>query len=117
MFFITQLLLSFAYRYFSYDRALLDDEATAVREGIARRRIKFDLESLAEEDIDEQDIHVHLSSTGKLFDEDLLSFINVYFPSEFMAQESYHVKHTTNPEINRNGMFLFVFVLKVMLSA
>lgn len=42
-------------------------------------------------------------SNGRLIDDELLSFVNVYFPTEIMAHEAYHVRHTTNPEQNRNG--------------
>lgn len=70
-----------------------------------RRRAagRLDDDNLAQEDMDEQEISVNLSSSGRLLDDELLSFVNVYFATEFMAHDAYHVKHSTNPELNRNG--------------
>lgn len=83
---------------------------------MSRRRAtgRLDDDNLAQEDIDEQDINVHLSSTGRLLDDELLSFVNVYFANEFMAQEAYHVNHSTNPELNRNGLFQLYIPFKLL---
>jgi len=81
----------------------------------------LDINNLAEEDIDEQEITVNLTSNGRLIDDELLSFVNVYFPNEIMAHEAYHVRHTTNPEQNRNGntailsFFMMGFILLLLL--
>jgi len=69
----------------------------------SRRRGRLDIDNLAQEDIDGQEITVNLTNSGRLIDDDLLSFVNVYFPNEIMAHEAYQVRHFTNPEQNRNG--------------
>lgn len=74
---------------------------------VSRRRGRLDIDNLAQEDIDGQEITVNLTSNGRLIDDELLSFVNVYFPNEIMAHEAYQVRHFTNPEQNRNGNDLF----------
>ena len=36
-------------------------------------------------DIEDQEIDVNMSSNGRILDDELLDFIAVYFPNEFMA--------------------------------
>ncbi len=72
---------------------------------VTRRRGRLDIDNLAQEDIDEQEITVSMTSSGRLIDDDLLSFVNVYFPNEIMAHDAYQSRHTTNAEVNRNGIF------------
>jgi hypothetical protein len=40
-------------------------------------------------DIEDQEIDVNMSSNGRLLDDELLDFIAVYFPNEFMAHGIY----------------------------
>jgi hypothetical protein len=70
-----------------------------------RRRAagRLDLDNLAQEDIDEQEITVNLNQYGRLVDDELLSFVNVYFSNEILAHDAYHTRHATHPEVNRNG--------------
>jgi len=40
-------------------------------------------------DIEDEEIDVNMSSNGRLLDDELLDFIAVYFPNEFMAHGIY----------------------------
>ncbi|KAJ1411618.1 hypothetical protein B484DRAFT_182185 [Ochromonadaceae sp. CCMP2298] len=66
-----------------------------------RRRYLL-LEDVAE-DLDEEELSVHMAGGGRLQDDELLSFVNVYSPSEFMSHDAHHVAHPTHPELNRTG--------------
>jgi hypothetical protein len=46
---------------------------------------------------------VNLNQYGRLVDDELLSFVNVYFSNEILAHDAYHTRHATHPEVNRNG--------------
>lgn len=81
-------------------------DMTLFRRSVSTRRRaagRLDADNLAEEDIDDQEITVNLSSTGRLIDDELLSFVNVYFSNEILAHDAYHTRHATHPEVNRNG--------------
>lgn len=64
---------------------------------------RLEIENLAQEDVDEQEIVVNLGPNGRMIDDELLSFVNVYFSNEIQAHEAYQVKHATHPEVNRHG--------------
>lgn len=70
---------------------------------VGRRRAggRLDVENLADEDIDGQDINVLFSQNGKLIDDELRAWVNVYFSNELLAHEAYQIKHGTNPDLRR----------------
>lgn len=63
---------------------------------------------MAEEDIDDQDISVSIGKDGRLIDDELLSFVNVYFSNELLSHDAYQTNHATHPEVNRNGIIISV---------
>ena len=111
-----QLLQGDDLDYLQSNDAALELSSRMIRQPKPHRKRRLKIESLDMDDVEEQDIRVDMqmgetgtelvdssSQIGKLLDEELLSFVGVYFRDEFMSLDAYHINHSTNPEINRHG--------------
>lgn len=79
-------------------------EARNDADSVPKRRIRWaTIDRFLAEDVDDEVLDAQFTRDGRLRDEEILSFISVYFPDEFMSLNAHHVTHSTNPEINRAG--------------
>lgn len=77
-----------------------------------RRHRRLQANQIVEADLEEESLTANWLPSGRLVDNDLLSYISVYFSDEQTTMNC-RVNASTMPELNRNGILDMLLRLKL----